>query len=180
MTRVSTLALLWSVVVLVACSSPTPRQSPPQVDTAAASIAPGPPPAVVIPDFSKLSPPVRKQMDAAASAFREHVARQDAPATERAAAYGTFGELLMASDFRTTAAACFANAEALAPRELRWPYYLGHLYRREGRTLEAAAAFERAVRADPTFMPAFVWLGNSYLDEGNADAARVQFSKALV
>jgi tetratricopeptide (TPR) repeat protein len=134
---------------------------------------------VAIPDFSTHAPAVRKQLETAAASFQERIARDDMSPAQRAAAYGEFGQLLLAAGFRATAAECFRNAERLALGELQWPYYLGHIHRRDGRIPESAAAFERAVRADGTFMPAFVWLGNSYLDLGQPEAAERQFATAL-
>jgi len=134
---------------------------------------------VAIPDFSTLAPPIRKQLEAASATFERRLERPDLSRDERVAAYGEFGELLLAAGFRATAAACFSNAERLAPTALRWPYYLAHIHRTEGRSLEAAAAFERAVRADATFMPALVWLGDSYLDQGRPEDAKRQFQQAL-
>jgi tetratricopeptide (TPR) repeat protein len=134
---------------------------------------------VEVPDFSTLAPPIRKQLETARAAFERRLDQQDLSRDERASAYGEFGQLLLAAGFRTAAAACFTNAERLAPTELRWPYYLAHIHRTEGRSLDAAAAFERAVRADATFMPAHVWLGNSYLDQGRPEDAKRQFQQAL-
>jgi tetratricopeptide (TPR) repeat protein len=118
-------------------------------------------------------------LEAAAAAFQRRLEQQDRSRDERASAYGEFGQLLLAAGFRATAAACFTNAERLAPTELRWPYYLAHIHRADGRSLDAAAAFERAVRADASFMPALVWLGNSYLDQGRPEDAKRYFQQAL-
>ena len=163
--------------VTTACSrepAPTPSSSAPAVEPGADELA-----EVTIPDFSTLAPSVRKQLETAAATFEQRVARDGLSAQERAEAYGEFGQLLLAAGFRGTAADCFRNAERLAPGELRWPYYLGHIYRRDGRIPDSAAAFERAVRVDSTFMPAAVWLGNSYLDQGRPQDAERQFAKAL-
>ncbi len=85
----------------------------------------------------------------------------------------------MAAEYFKEAETALQNAEVLGPRELRWPYYLGHLYRRTGEAAKATAAFERAVKADETYPPALVWLGNAYLEEGRPDAADPLYEKAL-
>ena len=72
-----------------------------------------------------------------------------------------------------------STPKSLAPHELRWPYYLGHIYKKDGKITESAAAFERAVKADGTFVPALVWLGNAYLDQSRPEAAQPVFGKAL-
>jgi Tfp pilus assembly protein PilF len=77
----------------------------------------------------------------------------------------------MAAEFHAPAEASLENAQALAPSDMRWPYYLGHLYRVRGDIPNARAAFERALRAAPGDVPAMVWLGETALDEGGAEAA---------
>ena len=63
---------------------------------------------------------------------------------ELAAAYGDMGKLLMAAEYRDVAEACLLNAETLAPDDVRWPYYLGHLYKLRGDGAASIARFERA------------------------------------
>ena len=41
---------------------------------------------------------------------------------------------------------------------MRWPYYLGHAFRRGNRTEKAAAAFTRALAVQPNHVPSLVWL----------------------
>jgi tetratricopeptide (TPR) repeat protein len=156
------------------CSRGAPERAPSHEATAPAALRP-----VHIPDFSTLAPAVREQMEAGAAAFRRDTGGQDVPSADLAGAYGEFGMLLMAAGFRTTAASCFLNAESLSPGDLRWPYYLGHIYKRDGKSVESAAAFERAVKADGSYMPALVWLGNAYLDQSRPDEAEPLFTKAL-
>ena len=64
--------------------------------------------------------------------------------------------LLMAAEFRDPAEASLLNAQALAPGDMRWPYYLGHLYRAEGDIPNAMAAFERALRSAPNDVPTMI------------------------
>jgi tetratricopeptide (TPR) repeat protein len=177
----ASLATILLAYCLVAGCSREPASTPAQSSPEETTIAGGAEAleAVVIPDFTSHAPAVRTQLETAAATFEARIARNDISREQRAAAYGEFGQLLLAAGFRATAAECLRNAERLAPDELRWPYYLGHIHRRDGRIPEAAAAFERAVRADATFMPAAVWLGNSYLDLGQPDEAERHFGKAL-
>ena len=178
--------VLWTCAVTGACSREAATPSPSSSTTGSAGpsevakpSAPSRLEPVEVPDFSLLAPPIRKQLEAAAAAFESRLAQQNLSPDERALAYGEFGQLLLAAGFRATAVACFSNAERLAPKELRWPYHLAHIHQTEGRSLDAAAAFERAVRADATFMPAHVWLGSAYLDQGRPEDAKQQFQKAL-
>jgi tetratricopeptide (TPR) repeat protein len=148
-----------------------------------ATPAAAPPPAVVIrpvalPDLATAAAPMQRLVrDRYAAA--QQAGTSPTPDAGRARAYGELGMVLMASEYFTEADTALQDAEALAPAELRWPYYLGHLYRRLGDAGKATAAFERAVKADEGYVPALVWLGNSALDQGRPDAADPLFEKAL-
>ena len=39
----------------------------------------------------------------------------------------------------------YLNAQALMPQDVRWPYFLAHLYKSNGKTAGAIAAFRRAL-----------------------------------
>jgi tetratricopeptide (TPR) repeat protein len=159
----------WLVLLLVAACRSTPVPAP----AAAPVIRPVP-----LPNLATAAAPLQ-QLVRERQAAAEKAGTSPAPDEARARAYGELGMVLMAAEYFTEAQTALQDAEALAPREFRWPYYLGHLYRRLGNGAEAAAAFERAVKADESYAPALVWLGNSYLDEGKADAADALFQKAL-
>ena len=62
----------------------------------------------------------------------------------RGEAYGELGMLLLAGGHAAEAETAFRNARALAPRDRRWPYYIGHVFRTLGEPRRAAAAFEQA------------------------------------
>ena len=85
----------------------------------------------------------------------------------------------MAAEFRDPAEASLLNAQALAPGDMRWPYYLGHLYRTNGDIPNAMAAFERALRSAPNDAPTMVWLAEAALDQGRPDAAEPFLTRAL-
>jgi tetratricopeptide (TPR) repeat protein len=166
--RLAKLTSLVLLATLVGCRATPPAAPPPT-----AVIRP-----VALPNLANAVAPmqqlVRERHAAAAQA-----GTSPTPDAGRARAYGELGMVLMAAEYFTEAETAFQDAEALAPAEMRWPYYLGHLYRRLGDAGKATAAFERAVKADEGYVPALVWLGNSYLDEGKPEAADPLFDKAL-
>jgi tetratricopeptide (TPR) repeat protein len=86
--------------------------------------------------------------------------------------------LLHAAEYYDVAEPAYRNAEMLQPRDMRWPYYLGHVYRAEGESLKAIDAFDRALAANPSDVPTLVWLGRMHLEQGDADKADALFSKA--
>ena len=134
---------------------------------------------VALPDLSRASESVARQLrDAHVSLTRTlaEVSRTDA---ELGRAYGQMAMLLMAAEYRDEAEACFLDAQGLAPDEIRWPYYLGHLYKARGETLKSAAAFAQALRLQPDDPPTLVWLANAYLDQGRPEAAEPLLNKVL-
>jgi protein O-GlcNAc transferase len=112
-------------------------------------------------------------------AAAQRAGTSSSPSAERGRAYGDLGTLLMAAEYFRESEVALRDAEALAPADMRWPYYLGLLYQRTGDAQQSAAAFERAVKVDPGYAPALVRLGNAYLDQGRPDAAEPLFTKAL-
>jgi tetratricopeptide (TPR) repeat protein len=134
---------------------------------------------VALPDLSGTARAAATQLREQYSVLKR---KGDDPATasvDLANAYGQLGKLLMEAEYRDSAEACFFHAQALTPGDVRWPYYLGHLYRLKGETAKSAASFERVLQLRPDDEPTLVWLGLAYLDEGRPEAAEPMFTKAL-
>ena len=144
-------------------------------DSTAGAAVPAP---LVLPDLSELPEPVRTQVRERHDALRR-AEDTDASAAARANAYGELGLILMATRFHDAAETAFGHAQALAPRQMRWPYYLAQLHRTTGDQPRAVERFERAVELDPTYVAALVRLGELYLDEGRAEDAEPLFEQAL-
>jgi len=96
--------------------------------------------------------------------FEEHVARrlsaerarierlletEGTGEPELAEAFGELGRLAFASELIDVALVCNRNAGLLAPRDPRWPSYVGHLERFAGDREHSAEGFERALELDP-------------------------------
>lgn len=105
--------------------------------------------------------------------------RSTTPPAELATAYGELGLILMMARYHDAAASCFLNAQTLAPEDVRWPYYRGHLHLVRGERAEAAVFFERAVALRPADVAALIWLGEIYLDDNRSEAAESIFLQAL-
>lgn len=131
-----------------------------------------------LPDLAALAPSVQTQLRDAHARLGT-LARGPASVAERGAAFGELGRLLLAAQFPDAPEACFRNAETLAPRDPRWPYYLGHVHRQRGEIAPAVAAFERALALAPADVATLVWLGELQLQLGNAEAATSRFTAAL-
>jgi tetratricopeptide (TPR) repeat protein len=101
-----------------------------------------------------------------------------ANATTIALLYGEVGKLLVAAEFLRESEPYLANAAALAPGEMSWPYYMGHALRLRNERERAIEAFGRASALAPDDVPTLVWLGALQLDRGDAKAAHAHFAKA--
>ena len=90
------------------------------------------------------------------------------------------GNLLLAAEYVDAAEACYLNAQALAPAEAQWPYYLGHVYRARG-DLPGAAAVVRAGRSRCSPTTCRRWCGSATcrLDQGRPEDAEPLFAKAV-
>ena len=135
--------------------------------------------AVTLPDLSRLEESVQVQLR---ERYETLSAKQNDRATGTAdlgVEYGEMGMLLMAAGLTDSAEAALLNAQSLAPDDMRWPYYLGHLRRARGDIRNASVSFERALRLAPDDVPTMVWLAEDALDQGRPDAAEQLLAKAL-
>ncbi len=149
-------------------------------------------PAAAEPDPSAVQPVPLPDLavGAASEELQDHIGRQHAAVAAGGgevaaepgalgAAYGELGMLLLAGEYAAEAETAFRNARALAPRDRRWPYYLGHVYRNLGDPRRAAAAFEQARELEPNDLPTLTWLAEMQLQADEPSAARTMLEFAL-
>ena len=136
-------------------------------------------PPVALPDTSPMEAPVRQQMAERHQALVAMVAAPGTPTADLARAYGEVGTLLMAAEYFEAAEPYLLHAQALAPNETRWPYYLGHAYMARTAPAKAVTSFQQVLRLQPADLATLVWLGNLYLDQGEPQLAAPLFSQAL-
>jgi tetratricopeptide (TPR) repeat protein len=134
---------------------------------------------VTLPDLSHAVPSVQQQLRTGYAVLEKKVNAAATPSTDMGAAYGQMGMLLMAAEYRGEAESALLNAETFSPRDPRWPYYLGHLYKLKGDAAGSIAAFARALELAPNDVATLVWSGEGDLDQGKPDAAMPKFDKAL-
>ena len=162
------------IAALVAiCVAPAACRPPAAAD--AGAVRPLPTQAPQLPDLSSLEPATQQQLRDAWDLLKRLVGDQTAKPNEVAAAYGRLGTLLMAAEYYKSAEPFLVNACAIQPDELRWSYYLAHVYRARNETAPAAHWFERSTRGDPNYQPAWAWLGDMDLDLGRLDDAERSF-----
>lgn len=128
---------------------------------------------VVLPDLGRAHAAVAAQLREARAAVDR------AGSGGRSGAWGRLGQLLLAGEFLDEAERCFRNAQALAPGDFRWPYYLAHVFRHAGRLTLAVEHFERALRLRPGDLAALTRLGQVHVDAGRPEAAEPLLTRAL-
>jgi tetratricopeptide (TPR) repeat protein len=133
----------------------------------------------LLPDLSKMSDSVQKQIREAHTSLTQARENRSTAPTVLAHGYGTLGKLFMAADLAEAAEPYLLNAQTLAPSDVRWPYYLGHLNRDRGDLAAAAAFFKRALELQPDDVASLVWSGDVQLALGKPDEAEPLFAKAL-
>ncbi len=134
---------------------------------------------VTLPDLSHAAPSVQQQLRDGYASLQKKVDGAATPPAELGDAYGQMGMLLMAAEYRSEAESAFLNAQTFTPRDPRWPYYLGHLYKLKGDAAASFSAFNRAMELQPDDVPTLVQVAEGDLDQGKPDAAQPLFEKAL-
>jgi superkiller protein 3 len=134
---------------------------------------------VFLPDLAKAEPFVQEQLKGSYAALLEGKKSVAVPG-EVAIAYGEFGKLLLAAEFNAAAEAALVNAQATAPGEMKWPYYLGLLYELNGDKVNAGVSFERAHKLSPRDVPTMMHLGATKIDLGLPDDAEALFARVLI
>lgn len=94
-------------------------------------------------------------------------------------AFGRLGQLYLLYDFMAPSAAALRNAQALAPDDPRWSYYLAINYRYEGALEESVAALDRVVALVPNDLAALTHRADIRLELGLTEEAEVDYRLVL-
>lgn len=130
-----------------------------------------------LPDLAGLDQSLQQQVRTQYEAL-ERTARAGSP-REMADAHGRVGTILLAAERYQGAEPFFTSAVSLNPSDMRWPYYLGHVYRSLQQPERAAASFDQARRLDPRHVPSLIWLGEMYLALGRPADAEPHLTNAM-
>ena len=136
-------------------------------------------PAVPHPDLTRVEPAVREQLASA----RERLAQiRQAEGLEPAVLgdhYGEMARLLLTYEFEDAAAVCLENATSLDPTDYRWWYYLAH-HRRQTRDHAASRpAYRRAIKLNPSYLPARTALGESLIEANRLEEAAIVLARVV-
>ena len=124
-----------------------------------------------------MDPPVQAQVKQRYATLMEKK-KAGASGDELGTAYGEYAMLLQAAEYYEAAEPAYLNAQELMPGDVRWPYYLGHLYKSIGQTDKSIQSFERALQHNPSEIATLIWLGRLYLEQGKPDVAEPLFERA--
>lgn len=131
------------------------------------------------PNLSAVDASIKTEIEAAQLKLQTIFRQRGANPEALAQAYGETGEVYHAYNFSDAAAACYLNAHALAPKEFRWPYYLGRLYQHDGKTKKAIFYLRMAQALRPDDVPTLIHLAQAYAADGQSEPAEADFRKAL-
>jgi tetratricopeptide (TPR) repeat protein len=180
MTRATAFLLTAAVATLAMdCGS---RPDLPRSESASPAAAPADEPRSMpnptLPDLSGSAASIERQLRDQYAALLKEAGGSTAGTSRAGAAYGRMGSMLMAAEYRQAAAPFLLNAQALDGREVRWPYYLAHLYRADGETAKSASFFEQARDIQPENEAIQIWLATAYLDLNRLEDAEQSFERA--
>lgn len=164
------LVLIGLVLMAAACSTPANRESAP---SSGARLT------LSLPDVSRVSESVRQQLTGRYASLTMKMQAPGIAAVELGQAYGEMGKALMAAEYLDAAEPSLLNAQSLMPDDMRWSYYLAHLYRLRNDRAKSAAFFEKTLQLRPGDVPTLIWLGGLHVDEGRADRGEPLLRKAL-
>jgi tetratricopeptide (TPR) repeat protein len=134
---------------------------------------------VSLPDMTGAAESVQLQLRDRYASLKLKIDSSGTSADDLADAYGEMGRLFVAAEYLDAAESCFANALALVPGDMRWPYYLGHVFRFRNEPAKAAAFFAQSLTLEPNHVPTLVWLGEMSLAQNRPDAAERLFTRGL-
>jgi tetratricopeptide (TPR) repeat protein len=134
---------------------------------------------VSLPDLARLEKSAQEQVREQYSLLTRELENPGTPAVELSNAYGEMGKLVMAGEYFDAAEAYYLNAQTLVPGDMRWAYYLGHLYKAKGAFAKSVASFERVLQLQPNDLATLVWLSEVHLGDGRPEAAEPLLTKAL-
>ncbi len=149
-----------AMLLAIACGEPS-QSARDQTPAAADALR-----AVRLPALTGMTESVAEQIQERSAAVERERDRSPRSSGDYARAHGELGKVLLGAGYQDAAEPAFMNAAALDPTDMRWPYYLGHLYRATGALRQSAEQFERVLTLRPADVPTLVWLADAHLSEG--------------
>jgi tetratricopeptide (TPR) repeat protein len=131
------------------------------------------------PALENLERPIQEQLQEERRLLDELLATGQAGDGPLAEAYGKLGQLYFVYDLFEVAKVCFSNASNLDPRDFRWHYYLGVVYRVLGDADRSRASLAAALEVRPNDVPALLRIAKIDLDSNQLESADDEYRRAL-
>ena len=128
-------------------------------------------PDIPVPQLNGVVPAVRERIQSAADEARKR--------PNDAQAVGRYGMVLEAHDQFSLAVPVLSRAARLEPGRFDWLYYLAIAYGNLGKSQEAIAAMDKALRIEPDYVPLRLRHAEALLAEGNADASKAEYQRVI-
>src|SRR3989442_83920 len=130
-----------------------------------------------IPDLNSLEQLEHEEFEPAIGKQIRHAYEQARRKPNDAEAAGRLGVILQCYGKYEPAELCYRRARALAPRVMRWTYYLGNLEGWLGKNQEGIEYLREALETDGSYTPARVRLGQMLLEIGNIQGSISEFEQ---
>jgi len=131
------------------------------------------------PDLGEMKAPIRIWIEGLQSDLARMLATPDTPHAQLAEACGALGNFYLAHGLAEAAETLFLNASLLAPRDVRWPYYLGLIFTDRSDYTQAEASFNLVLTQKPEDLPALVRLAGVLLKDNRPQEAGDALQRAL-
>lgn len=126
--------------------------------------------------------PAQPDLTAAPAAMRERIAAADTRARGRFGAVAglrQLSRLYHANGFPDEALSCYRTLQSLEPDEARWSHLAALLIAGYGDLEPALELWRRTTQLDPTYPPAWLRLGETYLKANRPAEAEAAFNEVL-
>ncbi len=172
-------ALALAALLAAVLTAPAAGAAAPPVAPAARAAKPAPGTATTATDPRITDPIVARRLRDRERWQQAIAANREATTEQKAEALGELASLYFAHELPDLAEPLYRRAQEMAPRDPRWPYYLGQIARGENQPQKSIAMFRRAAELAPGDAAARVRLGEVLLEQGQLAAAEAELARAL-
>ncbi len=116
----------------------------------------------VHPNLDSVSEAVRYQIQDLQHTLETAIEVGESDVARIASNYGELGKHYHAYGFMEAARACYLKAIEYDKNDMKWHYFVAHVYRDRGENELALQSFEEVLRLTPGYIPALLWQGEIY------------------
>ena len=132
-----------------------------------------------LPDLARLEPAVARQIEGVYGDLQNTIRSPAVSNDDVMETFGLLGQIFHAYELFDAAAACYRNANGLAPGDYRWLHLLADVANRRGAPEQARRYHEAALAARPNDAATLMQLGEVCLELGRLDESDRRLQEAL-